>query len=71
VRPCLEKNPSQKMIGGVARGVGPEFKPHYQKKELSRSEVANFKWCVNPFCVFIIKCLTYKEVYLACDSSGG
>jgi hypothetical protein len=27
------KNPSQKRAGGVAEGVGPEFKPHYWKKK--------------------------------------
>jgi hypothetical protein len=27
------KNPSQKRAGGVAQGVGPEFKPQYQKKK--------------------------------------
>jgi hypothetical protein len=26
-RSYLEKNPSQKRAGGVAQGVGPEFKP--------------------------------------------
>jgi hypothetical protein len=30
-----QKNPSQKRTGGVAQGVGPEFKPqHCQKKKL-------------------------------------
>jgi hypothetical protein len=28
-RPDLEKSPSQKRVGGVAEGVGPEFKPQY------------------------------------------
>jgi hypothetical protein len=27
------KNPSQKRAGGVAQGIGPEFKPQYQKKK--------------------------------------
>jgi hypothetical protein len=27
------KSPSQKMAGGLAQGVGPEFKPQYQKKK--------------------------------------
>jgi hypothetical protein len=27
VRPYLKKNPSQKRAGGVAQGVGLEFKP--------------------------------------------
>jgi hypothetical protein len=29
-RPYLEKNPSQKRVGGVAQGVGPGFKAQYQ-----------------------------------------
>jgi hypothetical protein len=32
VRPYLE-NPSQKRAGGVAQGVGPEFKSQYYKKK--------------------------------------
>jgi hypothetical protein len=36
VRPYLKKNPSQKRTGGMAQGVGPEFKPQYHKKQ-SRS----------------------------------
>jgi hypothetical protein len=32
MRPYLDKNPSQKRAGGVAQGVGPEFKPQYCKK---------------------------------------
>jgi hypothetical protein len=27
------KNPSQKKAGGVAQGVGPQFKPQYGRKE--------------------------------------
>jgi hypothetical protein len=35
VRPYLETNPShiQKRSGGVAKGVGPEFKSQYCKKK--------------------------------------
>jgi hypothetical protein len=33
LRPYLEKNPSQKKAGGVAQGVGLEFKPQYCKKK--------------------------------------
>jgi hypothetical protein len=32
------KNPSQKRAGGVAQGVGPEFKPWCCKKEKGRKE---------------------------------
>jgi hypothetical protein len=28
-RDPISKNPSQKRAGGVAQGVGPEFKPQY------------------------------------------
>jgi glutamine amidotransferase-like uncharacterized protein len=35
MRPHLEKNPSKK---GLAQGVGPEFKPQYQKKKKKKKE---------------------------------
>jgi hypothetical protein len=38
------KNPSQKIAGLLAQGVGPEFKPQYQK---TRQEVANHVSKVN------------------------
>jgi hypothetical protein len=31
--PSLEKNLHKKRAGGVAQGVGPEFKPQYHKKK--------------------------------------
>jgi hypothetical protein len=34
-RPYLEKKPSQKRAGGLAQGVGPEFKPQYCQKKKS------------------------------------
>jgi hypothetical protein len=27
------KNPAQKRAGGVAQGVGPEFKPQYRQRK--------------------------------------
>jgi hypothetical protein len=33
MRTYLKKKSSQKRAGGVAQGVGPEFKPQYSKKE--------------------------------------
>jgi hypothetical protein len=33
MRPYLEKNSSPKRIGGVAQGVGPEFKLQYCQKK--------------------------------------
>jgi hypothetical protein len=35
MRPYLEKKQSQKRTGGMAQGVGPEFKPQYCKKNRS------------------------------------
>jgi hypothetical protein len=32
-----QKNPSHKRAGGVAQGVGPEFKPQYHKKKKKKS----------------------------------
>jgi hypothetical protein len=32
------KKPTQKRAGGVAQGIGPEFKPQYQKKEEREKE---------------------------------
>jgi hypothetical protein len=32
MRLYLKKNPSQKRAGGVAQGIGPEFKPSTTKK---------------------------------------
>jgi hypothetical protein len=31
--PISRKKTSQKRAGGVTQGVGPEFKPQYQKKQ--------------------------------------
>jgi hypothetical protein len=47
VRPYLKKNPSQKMTGGVAQGVGPEFSPQYNeikqnKKQKHKQKVETF-----------------------------
>jgi hypothetical protein len=33
MRPYLEKTHHKKRADGVAQGVGPEFKPQYQKKK--------------------------------------
>jgi hypothetical protein len=33
-RDPILKNPSQKRAGGVAQGVGPEFKPQYCKNKM-------------------------------------
>jgi hypothetical protein len=34
----ISKNSSQKRAGGVAQGVGPEFKPQYQKKKKKKKK---------------------------------
>jgi hypothetical protein len=38
-----EKNPSQEKAGGVAQGVGPEFKPQYKKKKEKCEKIMCFK----------------------------
>jgi hypothetical protein len=38
MRSYPEKNPSQKRAGGVAQGVGLEFKPWYQKKKKKKKK---------------------------------
>jgi hypothetical protein len=38
MRPYLEKKPLTKRAGGVAQGVGPEFKPQYHKKKKKKKE---------------------------------
>jgi hypothetical protein len=32
----LKKRITKKEVGGMAQGVGPEFKPQYRKKKKSR-----------------------------------
>jgi ribosomal protein L44E len=34
-----QKNPSQKRAGGVAQGVGPEFKPQYHQKKREKKKL--------------------------------
>jgi hypothetical protein len=36
MRPYLEKPPHKNGAGGVAQGVGPEFKPQHCKKKKQR-----------------------------------
>jgi hypothetical protein len=38
-----QKNPSHKWAGGVAEGVGPEFKPQYHKKKKKKKGEGRFK----------------------------
>jgi hypothetical protein len=44
------KKPSHKRAGGVAQGVGPEFKPQYHKKKKKKEEeeekrIGRTEWC--------------------------
>jgi hypothetical protein len=39
--PLSRKNPLQKKTGGVAQGVGPEFKPQYCKKKIRYIRIIN------------------------------
>jgi hypothetical protein len=43
VRPYLKKNQSQKRVGGVAQGVGPELKPSTTQKNLSMNFIYHKK----------------------------
>jgi hypothetical protein len=38
MKPYLKKKKSQKRSGGVAQGVGPEFKPQYHKKKKKKKK---------------------------------
>jgi hypothetical protein len=39
----ISKNPSQKRAGGVAQGVGPEFKPQYFKRKKKQQKTIGYK----------------------------
>jgi hypothetical protein len=39
-----QENTSQKRAGGVAQGVGPEFKSHYQKEKGKNPYVVHLKY---------------------------
>jgi hypothetical protein len=39
VRDLILKNPSQKRAGGVAQGLGPEFKRQYCKNEKKKKDL--------------------------------
>jgi hypothetical protein len=43
-RPYFERNPPQKRAGGVAQGVGPEFKPQYLKKKKITAHIEWLNW---------------------------
>jgi hypothetical protein len=48
----ISKHPSQKRAGGMAQGIGPEFKPQYKKKnkvklELKTDEMVKVKIFIN------------------------
>jgi hypothetical protein len=48
------KNPSQKRAGGMAEGVGPEFKPQYHQKKKKKSLFKKYEapWPVPPLSLF-------------------
>jgi hypothetical protein len=45
--PLSQKNPSQKSAGGVAKGVGPEFKP--QKKKRKKRKYGELEKSLDPW----------------------
>jgi hypothetical protein len=52
MRPYLEKKAlHKKRAGGVAQGVGPEFKPQYCKRK-KRSERINIKMLIVAICLY-------------------
>jgi hypothetical protein len=53
LRPYLEKNPSQKRAGGVAQGVGPEFKPQYCKERQKPRERERERQKIRLFCILL------------------
>jgi hypothetical protein len=38
LEPLSPKNPTQKRAGGVAQGIGSEFKPQYRKKQKQKKD---------------------------------
>jgi hypothetical protein len=40
-----QKNPSQKRAGGMAQGVGPEFKSQYHTHTHTHTHTHKVKWC--------------------------
>jgi hypothetical protein len=38
-----QKYPSQKRAGGVAQGVGPEFKPQHHQKKKKKTRIPSYK----------------------------
>jgi hypothetical protein len=51
-RDPILKNPSQKRIGGVTQGVGPEFKPQYHPKKKKKVIVEISKQFKEGFLLF-------------------
>jgi hypothetical protein len=46
MRPYLKKTPSQKKAGGVAQGVGPEYKPQHHEKKKKSLEPKPLAFCL-------------------------
>jgi hypothetical protein len=46
MRPYLEKNPSRKRTGGVAQGIGPEFKSQSAKTNKQKKAVRSKLDCL-------------------------
>jgi hypothetical protein len=43
--PISKKHITKKRVGGVAQGIGPEFKPQYQQKK--EKPVCSWVWCTH------------------------
>jgi hypothetical protein len=55
-----QKNPSQERVGGVAEGVGPEFKPQYHNKREKYPSCVCVCVCVC-ICVYVFVCFDKTE----------
>jgi hypothetical protein len=51
----LKKTHHKNRAGGVAQGVGPEFKPQYHKKKKKRKKEKEFPLCSKWFRSFKMK----------------
>jgi hypothetical protein len=59
MRPYFEKNLSQKRAGGVAQGMGPEFKPQYHKKKKKKSG-SKFMFLISYYSISVVYLNQYK-----------
>jgi hypothetical protein len=63
MRSYLKENPLQKRAGEVAQGIGPEFKPQYQKTKQNKTKKPhfdpNFRFVAQTGILYLVILLTY------------